>query len=970
MKKILGLFCVLLIISSFGFGQAGATGKITGEVTDPEGSPLPGVKVTLTGERIGKMTTISSENGNFRFLRLPVGQNYEVRLELPGFQTVIRGGLDIWISSTSQLTIVMAQAAVEEEITVIAASPMVDTKSATVAVNISAEKIALYPSSRNTWTLLNLAPGILVDREDVGGNESGQQSAYLGHGVPDSDSSWRVDGANITDLSAIGAAPAYLNVNAYEEFQISYGANDITAQTGGVQINFVSKRAGNTFSGNFHMYVEDEKWELENIGKHPEAEEAGMITPGIFRFYMYGADFGGPIIKDHLFFYGSWAIQDIHSRTVVGSEDTTWLVSGYGKVNWQYGNNQGDVFYAYDDKKKWGRTMLGAANQGPNTLWDQITPGYLYRFADQHTFGDLLVSFKTIYTDGGFQLDPRGNEVIGDIAVGEDWWVYFEPSYYYDGSVCHYETNRDQINIALDVDYFAEGLLGGDHEIKFGVDYIKADTTSVTYYPQNRMLWRNTDLDDPFNVIEFYTNSLFDVTFNRYSIYFSDTATFGKLTVMAGLRYDQEQGSFNEATGPGAMFEGAPIAPNYLGELSSPAQDIENKWKTLSPRLSFAYDITGDGKNVLKLALARYGSQRGNSFAFHTWIVGKRRISYEWYDDGDGIPESGEFDPTVAPQDAYDYTGFDRTDPYRSDPYNKFASDHNSPLVDELTLSYEREITSDLAASVSLFYKKRTRNEIERGIMADGSIETAANWHLVGNDPNLGQPYYERDETPVAWLMTNTEKSYYQYMAVSFVLKKRFSHKWMVDASVTISDWKQHWDKSEYNFYGGILEYNENQGGFDLTNYDYFNDAVYAPETGGSGKSDIYINSRWMVKIAGLYQLPLEINLSIVFNAREGYVVPYYSDFSRESGLGTTNMYEGGKKLGDDRLKAFWILNFGLEKAFTISERTKVSLHVDAYNFTNNAHILKRNRVLGAGKDDIQDFLTAAVFQFGIRFQF
>lgn len=969
MKKILGLFCALLIISSFGFGQA--AGKITGNASDPEGSPLPGVTVTLTGKNIGEMTTVTSEDGNFRFLSVPVGQNYEVRFELAGFQTVIRGGIDIWIGSTSQLLIVMAQVAIEEEITVIAASPLVDTKSSTVGVNISAEKIQLYPSTRNTWSLLNLAPGMLIDREDVGGNESGQQSAYVGHGVLDSDSTWKVDGANITDVSAIGAAPAYLNVNAYEEFQITYGANDITAQTGGVQINFVTKRAGNTFSGMFHMYVEDEPWQLKNIQKHPEADlQPGMVSPGIFRFYMYGADFGGPIIKDHLFFYGSWAIQDIHSRTLVGTEDTTWLVSGYGKVNWQYGNNQGDLFVAYDDKKKWGRTWIGAANQGPGTLWDQVTPGYLYRFADQHIFGDLLVSFKTIYTDGGFALDPRGNDVVGDTALGEDWWVYYDPSYFFDGSVLHYETNRNQINMALDLDYFAEGLLEGDHEIKFGVDYVEADTTSVTYFPQNRVLYRTTDLGDPYDVIEFNTNLVFDVTFKRYSIYLSDTATYGNLTLMLGLRYDQEQGGFNQATAPGAMFDGAPAAAAYLGDLSSPALDIETKWKTLSPRLSLAYDITGDGKNVAKFSFARYGSQWGNSFAYHTWIVGVRYIAFQWFDDGDGIPQAGEFDDTIEPQNAEWYSGFDRTDPYRTDPYNKFASDHNTPLVSEFMLSYEREITSDVAASVSLFYKRRTRNEIERGIMADGSIETADNWHLVGDDPNLGQPYYERTEVPVAWLMTNTEKSYYQYMAASFVLKKRFSHKWMMDASVTISDWKQHWDRSEYNFYGGITDYDENQGGFDLTNYDYFNDAAYAPESGGSGKTNIFVNSRWMVKIAGLYQLPYEINLSIVFNAREGYIVPYYDDFLRGSGLGTTKMYEGGKKYGDDRLKAFWILNFGLEKVFNISERSKVSLHIDAYNLTNNATVLKRNRVIGAAKDQIQEFLTPTVFQFGVRFEF
>ncbi|MBA7668140.1 hypothetical protein ES703_76244 [subsurface metagenome] len=820
---------------------------------------------------------------------------------------------------------------------------------------------------------MNLVPGLLIDREDVGGNESGQQSAFYGHGGFEDDSTWRVDGANITDASAVGAAPAYLNMNAYEELQISYGSNDITAQTGGVQLNFVTKRAGNAWSGMFHMNVEDENWQLDNIGKHPEEDLApGYETPGIFRLYMYGADFGGPFIKDHLFFYGSWSVQDIHSRTIIGTEDATWLVSGYGKVNWQYGNNMGDVFMAYDAKLKWGRTWLGAAAQAPGTLWDQTGPGYLFRFADQHVFGDLLLQFRTIYVDGGFALDPRGNEIIDDVAVGEDFWLYWDPIFYNAGSMIHFKTNRNQINISLDGNYWAEGVLGGDHEIKFGVDYVNADTTSVTYYPNQRLLYRATDLGEPYDIFSVYTNFVFDVNMKRYSAYISDTVTFGRLNVMLGLRYDVEQGAHNAATGGGFSLDGVNPWPDYLGDIEAPARKIDTKWKTLSPRLSLTYDLTGDGKNVVKVALGRYGSQSGNYLAFHLWNIKCRGIAVAWTDaDGDRVPDIGEFNADEPEDAAWGYFGFDRTDPYNEESANRFDPDYSSPLIDELTLSYEREITSDFAASLSLFYKKRHNLRRTIGIMEDGSLETAANWFLVGNDPNLGQPYYERYETPIADYRTNHKETYTRYLAASLALKKRFSNKWMLDASVTVSDWKQFLDSSEWSYTHELgLWIGDAVGGFDQTNFDYYNEGVVAPESGGSGQSDIFVNSRWMVKIAGLYQLPGEINLSAVFNAREGYVVPYYATFSREAGLGDTDMKEGGKKFGDDRLPAFWILNLGLEKIFHLWERATVALHVDAFNVTNNATILKREPNLTGDTDRIMRFLNPAVFQFGIRFEF
>lgn len=973
MKKIFIVLGALLIISSFGFAQT-ASGKIVGKAVDADGVALPGVTVTLTGEKIGKMMAVTSEEGNFRFLGLPVGKNYTVRCELPGFKTELREGIDIWIGVTSEVSIVMEQVAIEETITVIARSSLIDTKSTTVARNIAADTIQQLPTSRNPWTVLMLAPGILIDREDVGGNESGQQSYYSGHGGLQEDSTWRVDGANITDASAIGAAPAYLNMNAYEELQIAYGSNDITAQTGGVQLNFVTKRAGNAFSGMFHLYVEDENWQTENIGKQPAEDiQEGYVSPGINRLYMYGADFGGPILRDHLFFYGSWNIQDINARTIVGGEDKTWLVSGYGKINWQYGNNMGDVFISYDSKLKWGRPWLGAASQAPGTLWDQTGPGYLFRFADQHVLGDLLLQFKAIYTDGGFFLNPGGNEVIGDRAEGEDWWVYYRPSQYWDGSIIDYGTNRNQLNVLLYGNYFAEDVLGGDHEIKFGVDFVNADTTSYTYYPNERILYRYTDFGYDFDVLEFNTTMKFDVNFKRYSAFISDAATFGRLTLGLGLRYDQEQGAHNEASVSGITLDGTPAYADYLGALSAPARAIDAKWKVFSPRLSLAYDLTGDGKNVVKLALARYGSQMGNYTAQFLWTVGVRYIAVPWVDaNGNGGPDIGEF-TEVPPADALWYGGFDRTDPYATESSNRFDPDYNSPLTDELTLTYEREITSDFAASLSLFYKKRHRLVRDVGIMADGSLETDDNWYLAGEDPNLGQPYYERHEIPIATYRTNGEKSYTRYLAASLVLKKRFSQKWMMDASFTYADWRQFNDKSEWNYiFNSATDplITTSYGGFDLTNFDYYNEGVVAPEASGSGLSDIFVNSRWMVKIAGLYQLPFEINLSAVFQAREGYVVPYYADFDRGSGIGATDMFEGGKKFGDDRLPAFWILNLGLEKVISIWEKARVAFHIDAYNVTNNATILKKNPLITGTTDQIQRMLNPTVFQFGIRFEF
>jgi len=81
--------------------------------------------------------------------------------------------------------------------------------------------------------------------------------------------------------------------------------------------------------------------------------DRNFVIPGVNRLYQYGVGLGGPIVKDKLWWFGSWAIQDIHKRTEPGIEDATWLVSGYGKLNFQLGNTSGDFHISYDAKLKW-----------------------------------------------------------------------------------------------------------------------------------------------------------------------------------------------------------------------------------------------------------------------------------------------------------------------------------------------------------------------------------------------------------------------------------------------------------------------------------------------------------------------------------------------------------------------------------------------------------------------------------------
>ena len=956
LRKFLALFCLLLLAGGAIFAQE--FGSIRGKVVDKENVPIPGVTVTLTGTKTAPRTTITSEEGNFRFLNLPVASDYTVKFELAGFRAVTREKQVVSFGRDVTMDITMEQATIAESITVTGQTPVIDTKRTQVGVNITESMIMSLPTARNPWVMMALVPGMLVDREDIGGNEGGQQSAYYGHGSSGNDNTWNIDGANITDNSALGAAPSYVNIASYEELQINYGNNDVKAQTGGVQINLVSKRGGNAYSGTFYLDVEDQAWQLENVPS--SLEKVGYKSPGVFRVYLYGANFGGPIIKDKAWFYGSWGIQDIEKRTLVQTSDKTWLASGYGSLNLQLTpNTRLSGFLEYDNKMKWNRTAWSDAEQAPETKWNQTGPGYLWKGEIEQQFGNLLLNAKAIYTNGGFNLQPVAGKRTAD-GSGKYEWVQHSPTFYVTGNIDDYGTDRNQLNVNFSGNLFVEGVMGADHEIKFGVDYVTSTLTTFDYYEGNLTIhdWGGGWIE-AWVLRDYVINS----SFARYSAFIQDTLSFGRLALNIGVRYDQEQSLIKNENVPAS-----PWLPKYMVALKLDEYDPGIQWKVLSPRLSLTYDLFGNGKDVIKFSMARYGSQSGFGLASFVNPVGWTEIDLLW-DDANGDKrvtanelwgydwDTGDLVDPNNPAGWLWYGGFDPANPSQLKSVNKYDSKFNSPLLDEISFSYEKELFADFAARLELFYKKRHRFARDKGIFSDGSIETKDNYYLYTTGPLTKQEVWTRKKWPVGSYRTVTENAYERYLAAQIVVKKRLSNKWMMDGSFTFSDWTYH-NGGDY---------------FDPTNTKYYDGGVVAPGSGGSGLSGIYVNSRWIFKLSGLYQFPFGINASAVFVAREGYVIPTY-EVVRRPFFGNTNVYGhtgGAGTMGDTRLASMYLLNFRIEKVFQISETSTVTFAADAFNATNIATSLKKIGRLDA-IDYMQDklIINPGLFRFGIRFSF
>src|SRR4051812_3543378 len=147
-------------------------GSITGTVKDEQGGVLPGA--TVSAQAVDATLTFSTDpQGQFRFLNIAPG-TYKLSVGLSGFSTVEREAI-VAVGRNAEINVTLKIAAIEATVVVTAASPVIDATASGTATTFSRDELNKIPTSRDPFSLIRSVPGALVDRVNVGGNETGQQ---------------------------------------------------------------------------------------------------------------------------------------------------------------------------------------------------------------------------------------------------------------------------------------------------------------------------------------------------------------------------------------------------------------------------------------------------------------------------------------------------------------------------------------------------------------------------------------------------------------------------------------------------------------------------------------------------------------------------------------------------------------------------------------------------------------------------
>ncbi len=969
MKRPIGFVLALLLGAVPMLWAQASTGNIYGSVADASGAVLPGATVALSGAKTGGRTTQSGIQGDFRFLNLDPG-TYKLAVTMKGFGTVNREVV-VTTGQNVNLSFSMKVGGQAEEITVTAETPVVDTKRVGTATTLTKEELAQVPQSRDPWAVLKTIPGVIVDRVNVAGNESGQQSGFVSKGSLASDTQWNLDGIVITDVNSNGASSSYYDFDAFEEINVTTGGGDLKVATGGIGINFVTKRGTNAFHGALRGFLANHKLQSNNLPAEVTGQDQANHTDQIFD---WGGELGGPIVKDKLWFWGSYGKNDIRIARFTQTKDKTLLKNWNAKLNWQASpNDMLSVFWFNGAKVKIGRDPGVVTNEPNSFLWNQgnfypeegctVPCGLhgLWKTEWNHTFGpNFNLNAKYAYYGWGYGFAAGAQGTDGALDGG--WDFDLDQAF---GAYNGFTARKPWHVVNVDGNYFKPAM-GGQHEFKFGFAYRKDPARTTTTFAGNQTPGINNGGGDTVAWITRQRNVRFTETIG--SGYFGDTFTKGRMTLSAGLRYDRQH-AYNEASTATAN----PTFPELLPQLVYDGSGPTITWKDVSPRVSVSVGLDQAKKTVLRASYARYAGQLfPNDVTVANPVGGYSTfLAYRWIDKNhDHLASKDEI---LLSEGVLYYNNVDPAHPAATISPNKIDPNYHASKDNEVIVGIDRELGGNLAVGAAYTWRKVTDVSSYFPRIGMTSADYTPNAPVTENG-YTGQTFSPNPAKVAAansgQILTNRPDYSTGYSGLELTLNKRMSNKWFARAAFSLMDWHENigpgaiQNPTRSDTTGGQAgsAQSRNSGpGVD--------GGQIAPRSGGSGKGDIFFNARWQVVVNALYQLPGNFEVGMSLFGRQGYVYPVVLRLNA-GGDGAVRTLAVAN-IDDQRYKNLFDADFRLANNIKLGGRATLGITADLFNAFNSGTILGRNRQANSGAfGSPTDVLSPRILRVGLRFGF
>jgi hypothetical protein len=617
----------LIIFPALGLAQE--SGAIAGVVRDSSGAALPGVMVEATSPALIEKgrTATSDDAGQFRVEQLRPG-SYTVTFTLSGFSTVRREGVEISAGFTAPINVSLSIGGVQETINVQGEAPVVDVQNVSEQKTLLKEEVDALPTARSFATLGTTIPSVSANQYDVGGTQGERGNVLSAHGSNGFDMTLQVDGIPISVMGAAtpsGNAWSTFSLNDAAVQELSYETSAISAEasSGGVRVNVIPREGGNAFHGTVFGDYANRSMSMNNLTS-TETAQGLKVVPGFNLLYDESAGFGGPIIKDRLWFYyaqryRSNDIADINTYYSINPLSTTYNpdlkhpahsggfdLDNQMRVTTQV-NARNKVSFFFDKVNKCNCPTIvdvpvftaessSRLTYSPNGVWvgsiswlATISPKLVLDTAVSYNRQDDLFTplAPTVSATGPISItsiDQTGVHILRAPTPG----VFTGGEY------------QNQANVRVGLSYVT-----GRHSVKAGVDYHYGHRSNPTYETSSDVAYL-VAFGRPLSAT-FYS-APYVQTQNigaDMGLYIQDKWTLRRLTINYGIRWDYFNSSIPAQSVPANI---------WLPARTFAAVSNVPSWKDIDPRLGVSYDLFGKGKTAIKASVSRYVSS--NIYAF------------------------------------------------------------------------------------------------------------------------------------------------------------------------------------------------------------------------------------------------------------------------------------------------------------------------------------------------------------------
>jgi hypothetical protein len=775
MFAVFGLFAIPAGLNGQGLGT------IAGVVRDATGAVLPGVSVEVSSPALIEKTrtAVTNESGQYTVVSLPPG-TYIATFTLPGFATTKRDGIEMLANFTAQINAEMKVGGVAETVEVTAVSPLVDTQSSAVARAVTKDIIKEIPTGGTMYQLAAMMVGVTMGggaaTVDVAGASGSPVQAQLSaHGGAPGDEVQMIDGIKVGNMmSSGGRTNQTLSPLLFEQIDVQVSGHAPDAPTVGVQSNLIPRTGGNEFHGTFLANGSYHGLQSNNLTQR--LKDKGLTdTTRIKNLYDINGGFGGPIMKDRLWFFSTGRYQTNTSYLpglYFATDPKSWVRTedkskqGFDdQFLWDFTTRLTAAItssmrlngFIQIQHKWWPHWAINALTS-PESVGRVDWPGRLYQLSWNWTASSkLLLEAGTNYGDSSDTILPRPDEVNGlgaPFRIVEQGGTYngqaVAPITYGKFGPTVYETPMHQYGSRASMSYVT-----GAHNFKFGMDLQRGFRNRTSANFGDDIAYRTAGY--VLNQVTIYAPSgVYRSNLNyNLGLYVQDRWRIGRVAVSPGVRFE-----FQKESNDAYWAQGTKYLPTR--SFAFPGADVTH-WKDVNPRIGVSYDLFGNGKTALKASAAR-GVQQDNiniadsvhpAVALSTSVA--RNVDELTYPVGDprrlnNFPDCDLFNPAANGEcGAWLTGGFGATIPVTQRDPRTLGGWGVRPRNWEFSTGFQHELTPRMSAGMT-YYRRIYGNFLVQDNTANTAADFTAFTLAVPNDsrlPTAGQKLTVYDINPV-----------------------------------------------------------------------------------------------------------------------------------------------------------------------------------------------------------------------------